>query len=141
MDPGNYIGINRDYIANGANGKHGIGLYDGTSDNLVAGNYIGNNGWSGVAIVGTGTTKNGLLTDRIGIGKNGEAVGNAFYGVDIIWSHDNTLSRNVITHNGTAGVYAGVHIGEDTAVGNGFFMNSIYENSGAGIQLTQPFTA
>ena len=132
----NFIGIDMFTATNGANGKHGIGLYDGTSDNLVDSNYIGNNGWSGVAIVGADSTKNWLLWNHIGIGKNGESVGNAFYGVDIVRSHDNSLTSNVITHNGTAGSFAGVHIDEDTAVGNGLFMNSIYQNSGAGIQLT-----
>ncbi len=117
----------------GLMGKHGIGLYDGTSDNLVAENYIGNNGWSGVAIVGTGTTKNGLLTNRIGIGRMGEAVGNAFYGVDIIWSHDNTLSRNVITHNGTRSLCRCAHWRGHSSW-QWIFHDSIYENSGAGIE-------
>ncbi len=63
-------------------------------------------------------------------------MGNAFFGVDIIESPDNTLTENVIANNGTAGGSAGVHIGKDTAVGNGLYRNSIYDNAGLGIQLT-----
>jgi hypothetical protein len=133
---GNFVGTDRDYASGLGNSLHGIGLYEGTSDNLVNNNFIGNNGWSGIAIVGVDTNKNWLLENHIGIGMSGEALGNAYYGVDIMSSHDNTLTRNVITKNGSAGSFAGVHIGEDTAVGNALYMNSIYENAGLGIQLT-----
>jgi hypothetical protein len=118
------------------NGKHGIGLYDGTSDNTLQGNAIGNNGWSGVAIVGVNTMNNYLYRNQIGSPYNDVPMGNAYYGVDIIQSRENTLTENVITNNGTAGSFAGVHIQFDTAVGNAFFMNSIYANSGLGIELT-----
>ena len=139
---GNYIGenvIGFDPIytnPSSPNGKHGIGLYDGTNNNLVAGNYIGNNGWSGVAIIGITTSNNELYRNHIGTGLSGEPMGNAFFGVDIIESPDNTLTENVIANNGTAGGSAGVHIGKDTAVGNGLYRNSIYDNAGLGIQLT-----
>jgi hypothetical protein len=118
------------------NGKHGIGLYDGTSENTLQGNAIGNNGWSGVAIVGVNTMNNYLYRNQIGSPYNDVPMGNAYYGVDIIQSRDNTLTENMITNNGTAGSFAGVHIGFDTAVGNGLFRNSIYNNTGMGIELT-----
>ena len=131
----NFIGIDLDNTA-APNGKHGIGLYEGTSENSVTGNYIGNNGWSGVAIIGISTSNNMLYLNHIGVGMNGKPMGNAFFGVDIIESPENLLTENVIANNGTAGSFAGVHIGIDTAVGNGLFRNSIYNNSGLGIQLT-----
>jgi hypothetical protein len=134
----NAIGINNWYIPaySYPNGKHGIGLYDGTSDNFLIGNYIGGNGWSGVALIGADTQYNRLTLNHIGIGPGGEHLGNAFYGVDIVYSHDNDLTQNVIAYNGSFGSYPGVHIGEDTATGNGLFRNSIYENAGVGIELT-----
>ncbi len=131
----NSIGIDLPYGLKFPNGQHGIGLYDGTSGNSVNRNYIANNGWSGVAIVGVDTSFNSLDQNHIGVGMGGEPMGNAFYGVDIIQSPDNTLTDNIITNNGTVGNSAGVHIRFDTAVGNGLFRNSIYNNSGMGIQL------
>jgi hypothetical protein len=132
----NSIGIDLPYGLKFPNGNHGIGLYDGTSGNHVNRNYIGNNGWSGVAIVGPETSNNSLDQNHIGMGMNGEPMGNAFFGVDIVQSQDNTLTENVIANNGTIGGSAGVHIGIDNAVGNALYMNSIYANSGLGIELT-----
>lgn len=36
----------------------------------------------------------------------------------------------MIANNGSAGSFAGVHVGIDTAVGNALYMNSIYQNTG-----------
>jgi hypothetical protein len=132
----NSIGIDLPYELKFPNGNHGIGLYDGTSGNSVNRNYIGNNGWSGVAIVGVDTSNNSLYQNHIGTGMGGVPMGNAFFGVDIVQSQDNTLSENEIANNGSAGNNAGVHISIDTAVGNALYMNSIYANSGLGIELT-----
>ena len=133
---GNYIGIDALYPTAPANGKHGVGVYDGASNNLLDSNFIGNNGWSGVAIVGIDSQKNWLFKNHIGVGMNQESVGNLVYGVDIMSSPDNVLTANEIAHNGLSGSFAGVHIGEDTAVGNGLYRNSIYQNTGFGIELT-----
>lgn len=132
----NFIGTDENYTSGLGNALHGIGLYDGTRQNTIDSNTIVNNGWSGVAIVGIDTTKNWLLENHIGVGKNGESMGNAFFGVDIVESPSNPLTLNEIAYNGSAGNLPGVHIAEDTAVGNGLFMNSIYENAGLGIDLT-----
>ena len=132
----NLIGIDYTYGPISPNGKHGIGLYDGTSDNFLTRNYIGNNGWSGVAIVGMSTSYNTLYRNNIGVGLYKEALGNKFFGVDIIESPDNLLTENIIAFNGSASNAAGVHIGEDTAVGNFLDKNSIYSNAGMGIELT-----
>jgi hypothetical protein len=132
----NFIGIDYKSMSVAPNGNHGIGLYDGSSFNFAAGNFIGNNGWSGVAIVGADTSNNKLNGNSIGVGYYGEPMGNSYYGVDIVLSHDNSLTQNMIAYNGSAGSNAGVHVGEDTAVGNQLTMNYIYSNAGLGIELT-----
>jgi hypothetical protein len=131
----NYIGTD-EYSATGLyNGHHGIGLYDGAYNNTVSDNVIGFNGWSGVAVVGAGASRNWLFGNWIGIGKNSEPMGNSFFGVVIGDSPDNALLLNTIANNGTVGGSAGVRIGGGTAISNTLSMNSIYDNAGLGIEI------
>ena len=64
--------------------------------------------------------------------------GNSYYGVHIFNSVENKIYANVISRNGSAAVRAGVRVeaGEGfDAARNTILSNSIYQNSGLGIEL------
>ncbi len=119
------------------NAHHGIGIYDGANNNFVGSNttaerynFIVNNGWSGVVVVDSDGGNNYILDNFI--------TGNSFYGVHINNSNENKVYMNVISRNGTAAASAGVRVEQSltgSAVHNTILSNSIYQNSGAGIEL------
>jgi parallel beta-helix repeat protein len=108
-------------------------LDDGARSNRVEGNVIAQNKESGIVIVNDNTSDNLILRNYIGLTPNGQPLGNTYYGVGVIGSPRNAIHSNVIAYNG---VPAGVWISETAAVGNGIWFNSIYNNTGSGIVLT-----
>jgi hypothetical protein len=131
----NFIGTDEAGTAGLGNGHHGVGLYNGATYNGVSANVIAQNNWSGVAIVNSSTIRNSVVNNYIGVTKNGQPLGNGYYGVGVVESWNNTLWQNVIAHNGTSGSRAGVRIEGATATSNFLWQNSIYSNTGAGIEL------
>jgi CSLREA domain-containing protein len=126
------------------NGNHGIGIYDGASNNTIGGFGMGNtilsSGWSGVVM--HNSTYNAVIANRIGTNGSGVNWGNTYYGVDIVSvplgnAFSNAISFNEIafsgTHNGIDNAEAGVNV--DGAVNNAISQNSIHDNDGPGIQL------
>jgi hypothetical protein len=82
-------------------------------------------------MVNPNTQDNWLVFNRIGIGPQGQAMGNTYHGVAIVESPLNTLTANQIANN----QQAGVHLDGATAVGNAAWQNSIHDNDGPGIAL------
>ena len=102
--------------ANGtlANGRAGINVFFGASENEVLGNYIG-------------TDPTGTITDPDGVPSNGDEFGNAGSGVRIATGTSNIIggpvvgARNVISGNGESGISitgAAVEIGGNKVLGN-----------------------
>lgn len=129
----NIIGTDAAGSAGLGNGLHGVVLGNGAQSNRVEGNVIAQNKESGIVIVNDNTSDNIILNNYIGLTKNGQPLGNTYYGVGVIGSPRNAIHSNVIAYNGAP---AGVWITEATAVGNGIWFNRIYNNTGPGILLT-----
>jgi hypothetical protein len=138
---GNYIGT--DLAGTGAksaityNGQWGVHIEDGASNNLVSGNIIGNSRLGGVKIEAYDTINNQVTGNRIGIGTDGNVIGNSQYGV-LITIH---ASRSIIgPDNIIANNPEGIQIPNADNDFNTITRNSIYGNAGRGIDL-QPLDA
>ncbi|MBE7551704.1 MAG: right-handed parallel beta-helix repeat-containing protein [Anaerolineales bacterium] len=129
----NFIGTDASGAAGLGNGLHGLVLDDGARSNRVEGNVIAQNKESGIVIVNDNTFDNIILNNYIGLTKSGQPRGNTYYGVGVIGSPRNAIHSNIIAYNG---VPAGVWISEAAAIGNQIWFNSIYNNTGSGIVLT-----
>jgi parallel beta-helix repeat protein len=135
---GNVLGAAVTWGFEAPNNNHGIGIYDGAHDNMVGGgNIILASGWTGIAIVNS--NDNWLMTNKIGTDGMGHNWGNSYYGVSVIGS-GNFIMVNEIANNGTAGgidsAQAGVWVDQIGSINNLISGNSIYENDGPGIKLT-----
>jgi len=116
------------------NAEHGIGIYDGAYGNYIGkfgdttrGNIVGGNGWSGVVIVNSATGLNYLYGNKI--------LYNQYYGVHVNNSPNNYIGFNKIGRNGVHGTHAGVRIEGAASINNAITTNSIYFNTGLGIEL------
>ena len=138
---GNYVGT--DVTGNGGasnfgNGLHGIHIEDGTINNTVSGNVIGNSGWmanapgSGIAILGRFTAGNHVHDNLIGIGLSGQPIPNQEYGVVIYYyAAWNEIGPNNVIANNPVGVEVGAHPNKYNIITR----NSIFGNSVLGINL------
>jgi hypothetical protein len=131
----NLIGTDASGAAGLGNGWYGVVLSDGSQSNQVVDNVIAQNTWSGVALLSSDTTANVIRNNYIGLTRSGQPLGNGYDGVLVFISPGNTIRQNVIAHNGASGSRAGVRIEAATATRNAIWSNSIYSNSGAGIEL------
>ncbi|OVE82183.1 hypothetical protein BVY03_01440, partial [bacterium K02(2017)] len=111
---------------------------DGTSDSFER-NIISGNSGSGIVITGAAATGNRVAGNYIGVGSNGTGVlGNSSIGVSIVSNAaDNTVGgasstyTNIIANNGSDGV----QINGASASGNFVLRNTLYDNTGLGINL------
>ncbi|MCP4629396.1 MAG: tandem-95 repeat protein [bacterium] len=138
---GNYIGT---IVTGGSalsNLLHGISI-NGASTNTIggsavgAGNLISGNAYSGIAIVGSGASDNDVQGNFIGLQSDGVSLlGNGANGITIEGAMDNTIGGsssgegNTIAYNGEDGVTIA------SGTGNTIDSNSIYSNTGLGIDL------
>ena len=139
---GNLIGTNAAGTAAIANVSDGVRIGIG-SDNTIggttagAGNIISGNGGSGIDIIGIGTNGNIVQGNFIGTTALGAALANYINGVRI----EAGASGNIIggTAAGAGNIIAfnpkGVVVTSNTAVGNAIEGNTIYSNTGLGIDL------
>ena len=145
---GNYIGTDTTGTVALGNTRFGVTLYSGATGNIIggsttgAGNVISANGDEGVVIDGNGgsTTDNNIISGNyIGTDKNGTGnLGNVSEGV---WVHsgadNNTIggvadgAGNIIAFNNSDGI----ELGADAGTGNAILRNSIFSNSGLGIDI------
>ena len=146
---GNYIGTNVNGTAILANSRHGVSIQSasnnriGTDGNGVGDtaerNLISGNTQHGVYLGGSGTTGNVVAGNYIGTDVNGTvALGNTNNGVQFQTSASNNriggtnaALGNIIAFN-AAGVYGLVDAGSDNAV----LGNSIFSNTGLGLDLS-----
>lgn len=98
----NYIGTNPAGIAGmyagteWGNAEHGIAIHQ-ANDNLILGNLISDNGWSGVGVdLSSGIDIHGNV---LGADIYGAPLGNQYYGVHIASNSVATVSSNKIAHN------------------------------------------
>ena len=138
---GNFIGT--DVTGNGGatnfgNGLHGIHIEDGTINNEVSYNVIGNNGWtantpgSGVAILGRFTAGNHVHDNRIGVGLTDQPIPNQEFGVVIYYyAAWNEIGPNNVIANNPVGIEVSTHPNKYNTITR----NSIFANSVLGINL------
>ena len=137
---GNGIGIEKEsccpdywWECSAPNYHHGIGIYNGAHDNKIggstgeSGNTIVANGWSGIAIVNSGS--NSVTHNKIGVDREGFDRGNGL-GIHVVNSPFNQINLNEIAYNGS-----GVKIEGWFSFSNPITFNSIYSNGGKGIEL------
>ena len=148
---GNYIGTDKNGAADLGNSGRGVLISDAKNSTIGgreagARNVISGNNGHGVQIqtLFGNPTGNRIEGNFVGTGANGTAaLGNGQDGVQIAGADDNTVGETVagagnrIAHNGAAGVSVTVNgaFGEEGAVGNRVLGNSIFANTGLGIDL------
>lgn len=141
---GNFIGTDLtgenapEYSRNGLGNKtplNAVNLVDGARDSVVENNVIGNAAGSGVAINGSGrsyTIGNKVYANRIGISRGGRVLPNGAAGVRIFAGAKRSQigPNNIIANNPV-----GVQVSDTSTHSNGIIRNSIYGNTGLGIDL------
>jgi hypothetical protein len=133
---GNFVGTTvngNGAAAYTANRSSGIQLKDRVHNNLVAYNVTANNGENGIILDNYGTcclVGNRIEHNRVGIGINGQPLGNVFYGVRI-WAPGSMIGPgNIIAHN-----RVGIQVQGQANDGNTITQNSIFGNTGLGIDI------
>ena len=145
----NYIGTDITGLLDLGNEEDGVLISDrgdggvnkgGASANTIRDNVLSGNDYSGVSLTQAGVDNNLILGNYIGVDATGfGALGNAVFGV-VIWdgADGNQIgdvapgAGNVIAFNGR-GVL--VDANTTTSINNSIRGNSIYSNSGLGIDL------
>jgi CSLREA domain-containing protein len=136
---GNLIGTNvagTGAPAYASNGGVGVSLHDRVTNNLVTGNIIGNNRSGGILVDSWGnccTNNNRIENNWIGVTPDGKNIGNSVYGIHIFAPQTQIGPGNVIAHNPV-----GIRLTGDENHGNTITQNSIYSNTGLGIDIA-PF--
>ena len=135
---GNYIGTSADGTTALGNTDHGILIANGVRNTAAQGNVISANGY-GVSIRSNpgevvNTSHNVILENHIGVAADGASpLGNTVDGVHIgFQGQSNSVVANVIAHNGADGV----SVDTPLAFENLILVNSIHDNDGLGIHLT-----
>ncbi len=130
---GNFIGTDITGTLPLNNQTNGVTLYGARRPiigglSLAEANLIGGNGLSGIQ-VHAGTHHAVIAGNRIGVGWNGEPLGNGQNAIQVDFSTGVVIQGNTITGSGTQGVviYGGT--------GDVIRRNSIYGNGGNGIAL------
>jgi Right handed beta helix region len=141
----NYIGT--DITGNNVLVTGGMGInFSGGQSNLIGGSAAGQGnvigGFQYGIFVGTGSSGNVIQGNRIGIGANGSPIPNHLAGIYVnasgstIIGGENPGEGNVIAFNGYPGTAAVPGISVVNTTRNTIQGNSIYGNSGLGIDLS-----
>jgi uncharacterized repeat protein (TIGR01451 family) len=142
----NYIGT--DHTGTLARGNGWSGIDNGNSRNTrMLDNIIAANNSNGIEVDGQPNSPNNpfgiiIQRNRIGVGVNGEDLGNNYSGIMLGWAYNNTIGgsladANIIAYNNT-----GVRVSSTTpgdSYGNLIQSNSIYANSNLGIEFYYGF--
>jgi hypothetical protein len=132
---GNYIGTDVTGTSGpnySRNGNYGVSIKDRVTNNQILNNVIANNN-GGVIVDNYGTCCvrfNIFENNRIGVGINGEAIGNLQFGMWVIAPQSRIGPGNIIAHNPV-----GILIEGNTHDDNTITQNSIYANAGLGIDI------
>jgi CSLREA domain-containing protein len=132
---GNFIGTDvtgKSAPAYARNVEFGIHLEDGVTNNTFAENVVGNNDKGGVRIEGFFTNDNHFRDNRIGVSLDGTPIPNRNAGIQIEFHATGSKigPNNIIAHNTT-----GVSVAEDDVDFHTITRNSIFANTGLGIDL------
>jgi uncharacterized repeat protein (TIGR01451 family) len=134
----NYIGTTADGLSALGNVRYGVFIADGPQDNWVTENVISANDygvWIEGKMDGAVVTRDNIVNENfIGVTADGiEPLGNINDGVHIsVLGQSNSVAVNLIAYNGDNGVA----VDTPTAFDNVIWMNSIHDNGGLGIHLT-----
>lgn len=138
---GNYIGTDVTGTQDLGNAQAGVLLTNGADNNTIGGttpavrNLISGNGLDGV-ILGGGATGNRVAGNYIGTDVTGtQALGNTRLGVLIINGADNTIGGQPVGAGNTIAFNGGTGVSVISATGNAVLSNSIFSNTGLGIDL------
>jgi Astacin (Peptidase family M12A) len=151
---GNYLGLDASGALSVSNGYSGIGIWGGARNTIVggtnagAGNVISANGQYGIFIGDAGTAGTVVQGNFIGTDAGGsQVIGNLFGGIAVFGGANNVIiggastgARNVISGNGTVGVYllgndASNNVVQGNFVGLDASGSNAVPNSFAGIYL------
>jgi hypothetical protein len=142
---GNYVGTNAAGTAALLNGQHGVYIHAATAGNTVGGsaaarNVLSGNGGQGVRIDYLGTTNNVVAGNFIGTDAAGTAgIPNGSTGVSITLNAANNTIGGVAADAGNLIAYNlggdGISTGAAAGTGNAILGNAIHSNSGLGIDL------
>lgn len=136
---GNYIGTDITGLLAAGNGTGGVEVL-AAGNGTIADNVISGNGGSGILMDGAAATGIDVFGNLIGVGSDGAApIGNTLYGVNIAnGASDNfigygpfSLQGNKIANN----TLDGIKLQAVSTIRNRMRGNSIYANSGSGIQI------
>ncbi len=117
------------------NGLWGIHLEDGTNNTIVRDNVIVNSQGGGIKIQDPDTHDNTVTNNKIGVTATGQAGPNSVYGV--LLAHG-TINNTIGPGNTIANNPVGVWVTDADTDFNKITQNSIFSNSGLGIDL-DPF--
>ncbi|MEM8671871.1 MAG: DUF4347 domain-containing protein, partial [Planctomycetota bacterium] len=141
---GNWIGIDAEGNVD-ANAEHGIILAFAASNNTIGGsgtnegNYIAGNGLSAVFLRDAGTEENVVIGNVIGILPDGStAAANASHGITVGTSAANNVIGGTGASEGNTIAYStldGISVSSTAGSGNSILGNTIYNNTGLGIDL------
>lgn len=142
----NYVGTNKAGTAALPNSQAGISLEAGSAQNIIggagAGNIVSGNNGNGIEINGNGTNANIVQSNFIGTDSTGNnAIPNQLDGVNVYLGQSNLIGGtangegNVIANNLHNGVSIGSTISDTQTIYNSINQNSIFANSGLGIDL------
>lgn len=132
---GNFVGTGitgNTAPAYASNGEQGVHLQDQVNNNEVAHNVIGNNLEGGMR-AGQNVSRNQIHHNWIGISPDGSPIPNSVAGIKIGSNGDNNRvgPNNVISNNPL-----GIQVTTDDSDFNTFTRNSIFGNTGLGIELS-----
>jgi CSLREA domain-containing protein len=114
------------------NRHYGVNLEDGTNNNIIANNVIGNNPQGGIRVTGTGSNRNQIRDNRIGISLNNSAIPNGNFGIQIARAAKfiTVGPNNIITNTSR-----GMNVLDDGTDNITITQNSIFNNGTLGIDL------
>ena len=132
---GNFIGTDLTGStgpAHAFNSHYGIRIEDTVNNITVSRNVLGNNRKGAIKVDAPGTTNVRISDNRIGVSLTGQSIPNGMFGILIAWRATRVTvgPGNIIANNPV-----GVEIGHPDSDFNTITRNSIYSNTGLGIDL------
>ena len=141
---GNYIGVDATGAVELGNAGSGVNILAGANGNYIgaasanSGNVISGNAQNGIYLTGASTNQNIIEGNYIGTNAGGQDLGNGSSGILVASSATNNRfggiqagAGNTIAFNGSDGIWMNSDAGMDNAI----LGNSIFSNSGIGIDL------
>jgi hypothetical protein len=136
----NRIGTDADGLLALPNKKNGMHIHMGAHDNVVVGNQISGNGFTGIVLLDPGTAANIFRHNLVGTDSTGTiGLPNLQYGVYMYKGASNTFfgPENVVAFNTLGGITVDGADSLGGTIGNTITANSIFANGGEGISLLQ----